>query len=363
MQAAVCHTFGQPLVIQEVEIDPPGPGEVKVHLAATGICHSDIHMIRGEWGGDLPVVAGHEAAGVVTEVGINVTLTQPGDAVVVSLLRSCGRCFYCSTGSIHLCEGTFALETETRLHSHERAPILQGIGVGAFAEDVIVDQSQVVQVPADLPLDRAALLACGVITGLGAVINTARVPPGSSVVVMGTGGVGLNSIQGAVLAGAQRIIAVDLLEMKLAAAQTFGATDTINARQQDAVEAVKDLTAGRGADYVFVTVGSTVAVAQGFGMLAKHGTLVIVGLPESGALAALPVADFPLYERRVIGSFMGSTRLRVDVPRLAELYRQGRLKLDELITARYPLGQINEAIAAMESGAALRNLLMFSSAV
>ena len=363
MQAAVCYEFGQPLVIEEVEIDRPGQGEVKVHLAATGICHSDVHVMRGEWGGDLPVVAGHEAAGVVTEVGANVTLTQPGDAVVVSLLRSCGRCFYCTTGSIHLCEGTFALETQTRLHSHDRAPIRQGFGVGAFAEDVIVDQSQVVSVSAELPLDRAALLACGVITGVGAVVNTARVPPGSSVVVIGTGGVGLNSIQGAVLAGAQRIIAVDLLEMKLTAAQAFGATDTINARQHEAVEAVKDLTAGRGADYVFVTVGSTVAVAHGFGMLGKQGTLVIVGIPESGATVALPVDQFPFNERRVIGSSMGSTRLRVDVPRLAELYRQGRLKLDELITARYPLGQINEAIAGMESGAALRNLIIFPSGV
>ena len=360
MKAAVCYAFGQPLVVEEVEIDPPQPGEVKVRLAATAICHSDVHLIRGDWGGQLPVVAGHEAAGVVEEVGANVTLTKPGDPVVVSLLRSCGRCFYCMTGAPHMCEGVFALESERRLRNQRGEPLRQGIDVAAFAEYAVVDQSQVVPVPADMPLDRAALLACGVITGLGAVVNTAHVAPGSSVVVIGTGGVGLNALQGAVLVGAHPIIAVDILDTKLAAARAFGALHTINAAQHDPVAAVKELTSGRGADYVFVTVGNPLAVAQGLGMIRPAGTVVLVGLPAKKATVALPVFDFVGNERKIIGSVMGSTRLSVDVPRLVDLYRHGRLKLDELITNRYPLEQINVAIEEMETGEVLRNVIIFS---
>src|SRR5262245_60861658 len=232
MKAAVCYAFGKPLVVEEVEIAAPQSGEVKVRLAATAICHSDVHLIRGEWGGDLPVVAGHESAGVVEEVGENVTLVRPGDAVVVSLLRACGRCFYCTTGLPHMCGARFALERESRLRNQRGEALHQGIRTAGFAEYAVVDQSQVVKVPSDMPLDRAALLACGVITGLGAVVNTARVGPGESVVVIGTGGVGLNAIQGAVLAGAHPIVAVDRLDVKLAAAREFGATHTINAAQQ-----------------------------------------------------------------------------------------------------------------------------------
>ncbi len=359
MKAAVCYEFGKPLVVEEVSLDPPQRGEVKIRLAATGICHSDVHFIRGEWGGEVPVIAGHEAAGVVEEVGKNVTLTKPGDAVVVSLVRSCGRCFYCVTGMPIDCEAKWPLETETRLRNQRGTPLRQGIQVAAFAEYVIVDQSQVVPVPEDMPLDRAALLACAVITGVGAVVNTAKVEPGSSVVVIGVGGVGLNSIQGAVLAGAYPIIAVDLLDTKLTAAQTFGATHTVNAGQETAVKIVRQLTSGRGADYVFVTVGSEAAMTQSLKMIRRRGTVVLVGLP--GRETTVPLAVFKLVteESRIMGSAMGSTRLSVDVPRLVNLYLQGRLKLDELITARYPLDQINEAINAMEKGEALRNVIVF----
>jgi NDMA-dependent alcohol dehydrogenase len=360
MKAAVCYEFGQPLRVEEVEIDAPRKGEVKVRLAATGICHSDVHLIRGEWGGDLPVVAGHEAAGVVEEVGDDVTLTHPGDRVVVSLIRSCGRCFYCATGSPQQCEGTFALQTESRLRTKRGVPLRQGLLTAAFAEYTIVDQSQVVPVPDDMPLDRAALLACGVITGVGAVTNIARVTPGSSVVVIGLGGVGLNAVQGAVLAGAFPIIALDVLDTKLVAARTFGASHAVNAVRADALSVVKDLTGGRRADYVFVTVGSPAAVAQGLTLVRREGTVAIVGIPDRGAGVPLGIAELVLTGKRVIGCLMGATRLRVDVPRLVALYQQGRLKLDELITARYPLEQINEAIAAMERGEALRNVVVFA---
>ncbi len=360
MKAAVCYEFGQPLVVEEVELDPPQKGEVKVRIAAVAICHSDIHLLKGEWRRDLPVVAGHEASGIVEEVGEGVTLTKPGDHVVVSLLRTCGRCFYCTTGSPHLCEGKFALSQESRLRNSRGEPIVQGIKTAAFAEYSVVDQSQVIPLPDEVPLDSASLLACGVITGLGAVVNTAKVEPNSSVVVIGIGGVGLNAVQGAVIAGAHPIIAIDLLDHKLTAAKTFGATHTINAAQQEApAEIVKGLTSGRGADYAFVTVGSTAAVEQALGLIRRGGTVVLVGIPAESATIPLRIAHQVWNERRLLSSSMGSTRLSVDVPRLVALYQHGRLKLDELISARYPLEQINEAIESVEKGEALRNVIVF----
>jgi len=360
MKAAVCYEFGKSLTIEELELDPPKKGEVKVHLAATAICHSDLHALRGEGSAHVPLVAGHEAAGLVEEVGESVSLTKPGDRVVVCLMRSCGRCFYCTLGFPHLCEGDFALNKESRLRNKRGEVVNQGMRTAAFAEYCIVDQSQVVRVPENMPLDRASLLACGVITGLGAVINTAQVETGSSVVVIGTGGVGLNAVQGAALAGAHPIIAIDLLDNKLKAARAFGATHTMNAVEREATEkAVKELTSGRGADYVFVTVGSAAAVAQALSLTRKRGSVIIVGMPAPGATASFQVNPFVRGEQRIIGSFMGSTRVGVSVPRLIDLYQHGRLKLDELITGRYPLDRINEAIEAVEKGQALRNVIVF----
>jgi Zn-dependent alcohol dehydrogenase len=360
MKAAVCYEFGKSLTIEELELDPPKKGEVKVHLAATAICHSDLHALRGEGSAHVPFVAGHEAAGLVEEVGESVSLTKPGDRVVVCLMRSCGRCFYCTLGFPHLCEGDFALNKESRLRNKRGEVVNQGMRTAAFAEYCIVDQSQVVRVPENMPLDRASLLACGVITGLGAVINTAQVETGSSVVVIGTGGVGLNAVQGAALAGAHPIIAIDLLDNKLKAARAFGATHTMNAVEREATEkAVKELTSGRGADYVFVTVGSAAAVAQALSLTRKRGSVIIVGMPAPGATASFQVNPFVRGEQRIIGSFMGSTRVGLSVPRLIDLYQHGRLKLDELITGRYPLDRINEAIEAVEKGQALRNVIVF----
>jgi S-(hydroxymethyl)glutathione dehydrogenase / alcohol dehydrogenase len=360
MKAAVCYEFGKPLTIEELELDPPKKGEVKVRLAATAICHSDLHALRGEGSAHVPVVVGHEAAGVVEELGENVSLTKPGDRVVVCLLRSCGRCYYCTLGLPHLCEGDFALNKESRLRNRRGEVVNQGMRTAAFAEYCIVDQSQVVRVPENMPLDRAALLACGVITGLGAVFNTAQVEPGSSVVVIGTGGVGLNAVQGAALAGAHPIIAMDLLDNKLKAARGFGATHVINtAEQKDAQQEVKQLTSGRGADYVFVTVGNAAAVAQALGLTCRRGSVIIVGLPAPGATASFQINPFVRGEQRIMSSFMGSTRLSVSIPRLIDLYQHGRLKLDELISGRYPLERINEAIEAAEKGLALRNVIVF----
>jgi S-(hydroxymethyl)glutathione dehydrogenase / alcohol dehydrogenase len=359
MRAAVCYEFGQPLVVEDIAIDSPLDGEVLVRMVAAGICHSDIHLIRGEWEGDVPVVAGHEGAGVVEAIGPGVTNVAVGDSVVVSLLRSCGRCFYCQTGSPFACDHQFALASSTRLHSHDGQPIRQGISTGCFAEFAVVEQSQLARVPDGFPMECAALLACGVITGLGAVVNTAQVRPGSSVAVIGVGGVGLNSVQGALLSGANPIIAVDTLDGKLESARDFGATHGVNATSLDAIEQVKALTGGKGADYVFVTVGSASAAAQGLAMIRTGGTLTLVGMPARRDTFPVNVYEAVGRGVHIHGSRMGSTRLSVDIPRLVALYREGRLKLDELITARYPFEQINSAIVSSERGEALRNVVVF----
>ncbi len=359
MKAAVCYEFGKPLVVEEIELDPPEAGEVKVRLAACAICQSDIHYMNGAWGGTLPLVLGHEAAGIVEAVGPGVSLAKPGDHVVVSLIRSCGRCFFCCQGMPTLCEADFALDREPRMHRPDGAAIRQGLRTGAFAEYVVVDQSQVVPIPESVPLECAALLACGVITGCGAVLNTASVAAGSSVVVIGTGGVGLNSVQGAALAGAQPIIALDLQAPKREAALAFGASHALDAAQPDVGDSVRSLTRGRGADYVFVAVGSAKAIEQGMGLLRRAGTMVVVGMPPAGVKAELEAVDLADYSYRVLGSKMGATRLAVDVPRLVAHYRHGRLKLDELISARYPLDQINQAIADASRPETLRNVIVF----
>jgi len=359
VKAAVCREFGRPLVIENLEIDPPGNGEVKVKLAACAICHSDIHYMEGAWGGTLPAVYGHEASGVVEETGPDVALIKPGDHVVVALIRSCGRCYYCVRGQLNLCESTFPLDRKSPLSDANGAPVVHGLRTAAFAEYALVDQSQVVRIPEAMPLDSASLLACGVITGLGAVVNTAGVPAGSSVVVIGTGGVGLNSVQGASLSGAFPIIGVDLADNKLEAAREFGATHTLNPSREDIVNTVRSLTQGRGADYVFVTVGSGPAISTSVGLLRRSGTAVVVGMPAVGIKTEIEALDFADNSQILMGSKMGSARISVDVPKLVALYEQKKLKLDELVTARYALDDINEAISAVKNSEALRNVIVF----
>lgn len=359
MKAAVCHEFGTPLKIEDVTLSKPGQGAVRVKIAACAICHSDIIYMDGAWGGTLPAVYGHEAAGVVEEVGPGVSHVEVGDHVVVTLIRSCGECHYCAQGHHVICEGSVPLDAAPPLTADDGSALVQGLRCGAFAEYVVVDGSQICAIPKDIPLDSASLLACGVMTGLGAVWNTAQVPAGSNVVVIGTGGVGLNSVQGAALCGAKTIIAMDLAEDKMEAAKTFGATHTVNAGANDAAEQIRKITDGRGADYVFVTVGALPAIEQSVGFLAKAGTTVLVGMPGAGAIAKIEPDDIANAAQRIIGSKMGSSKVRVDIPRLVDLYQQGRLKLDELITGRYPLSEINEAIDSVRRGEALRNVIVF----
>jgi S-(hydroxymethyl)glutathione dehydrogenase / alcohol dehydrogenase len=360
MKAAVCYEYGKPLVVEDVDIDPPKKGEVKVRMAATAVCHSDIHIIKGELpGGKLPLVAGHESAGYVEEICEGVTQVKVGDSVVVSLLTACGQCRYCTRGMPHLCEAKWPMNTESRLHNKKGQSMTHGTKTATFAEYAIVDQSQTVPIPKDMPMDAAALLACGVITGFGAVVNRARVRPGESAVVVGIGGVGINSIQGARFCGAYPIIAVDVLDNKLQMARNFGATNTINAKNTDPIKAVKEMTGGRGADFVFITVGSSEAVKQGISMCGPRGTTVCIGLPPVQQTMAISPHEFIRFEKTLTGSFMGTTRLKIEIPELVEFYKAGSLKLKELITAHYPLEKINEAIDAVVKGEALRNVIMF----
>ena len=359
MKAAVCREFGQPLVIEDVYIAAPQEGEIQVKISACAICHSDIFYAEGAWGGQLPAVYGHEAAGIVEQVGPGVSTLKPGDHVVVTLIRACGHCHYCAQGIPVTCETQFPLDSRSPLTTAEGKLIAHGLRTGAFAEYVTVHASQAVAIPNTMPLDAASLLACGVITGFGAVVNTARMRPSSDVVVIGAGGVGLNCIQGVALGGANRIIAIDIAKSKLQAALDFGATHSLDARCSDLVQQVQDLTSGRGADYVFVSVGAKAAFQQAFTLCGRAGAIVLVGMPPDGVTTDLDPGTVASLNQRILGSKMGSARIQIDIPYLIDLYQQDRLKLDELITGRYPLERINEAIASVNRGEALRNVIVF----
>lgn len=358
MRAAVCREFGRPLVVEDVEIDAPGPGEVLVDVAACAICHSDVTFIDGDWGGELPAVYGHEAAGTIAETGPGVTGLSPGDKAVVSLIRSCGSCFYCRRGEPAFCTGTFGRDRRSPLTDGSGAEVGYGLQTAAFAEQVVVHESQIARVPADMALDSASLLACGVITGVGAILNTAKVEPGSSVVVIGIGGVGVNALQGARLAGAERIIAVDVVDEKLHLARRFGATETLDGRRADLADAVRELTAQRGADYVVASVGAAPVMERAVSLCRRGGTAVLVGIPPIGATMTLDAIAVPDDGLRILGSKMGAAVLEDDVAKMVGYYREGSLLLDELISSRRPLEEINDAIDEVRTGSALRSVIL-----
>lgn len=357
MKAAVLYGVNQPLVIEDIEIDEPQANEVLVKTSASGVCHSDLHFMEGKYPYPLPAVLGHESAGVVEKIGSAVTRVKPGDRVVVAFIASCGICDNCVTGKPHLCNNTGALGRMGRIKLKGQ-PMLQFANMSAFAEKQLVHENACVHVPDAVPMEVAALVGCAVMTGVGAVTNTAKIPVGSTVAVVGAGGVGLNIIQGAKLAGASRIIAVDLLENKLAAAREFGATDVVDASSGDAVQQVQQLTGG-GVDYAFEAIGLAKTAEQCWAMIKRGGTAVIVGMVPVGAVVSVPGPEF-LSEKTIRGSFYGSTRQTYDMPWLMELYRQKRLKIDELISRRYPLEKINEAYEALKNGEVNRSVLTFN---
>lgn len=357
MKAAVCRAVGEPLVLEEVVLRPPGPGEVQVKVAAVAICHSDLGYLDGHWPSRMPAVFGHEACGRVVALGDGVLGVAPGDLVVVTLIRSCGQCRACRRGKPFLCSAKYEWGNGV-LSLPDGTVVEQGLYTGAFAEAVTVHASQIAKVPDDFPVELGALLACGVITGTGAAINTAQVTPGSSCVIIGAGGVGLNAIQGARLAGASTIIAIDLAEEKLEAAREFGATEVLRADMKGLRRAVMGLTEGEGADFVFVTVGVISAYQGAPALAAKGGMVVMVGMPPSGARMEVEPVIVAASAQTLKGSFMGATVVQRDIPYLVELWRQGRLKLEELISGRYAFDQINEAIADARQGAVRRNVIL-----
>jgi S-(hydroxymethyl)glutathione dehydrogenase/alcohol dehydrogenase len=361
MRAAILHEIGKPLAVDDVDLEAPRPDEVCVRIAATGVCHSDLHYIRGDLPYPLPVILGHEAAGVVEAAGSAVATVRPGDHVVLLFAPACGRCRYCDAGRPHLCEMRYRVRGKmpdgtTRLRWRGRE-VHHFTCVSSWAERVVVPESGVLRIGEEIPFTVAALLGCAVTTGVGAVMNTAQVRPGTSVAVFGTGGVGMNVIQGARIAGAAVIIAVDLLEHRLEAARRFGATHTINAGEEDPVRTIHTLTHG-GADYAFEVIGRAAVVRQAVDSLARGGVAVAVGLPAAREEYAVPGPALVLNERTLHGCFYGSARLRHDIPRLLELYQGKRLLLDELVTATYPLDRVNDAVAALDRGEGLRGLLV-----
>ena len=356
IKAAVCTAFDSPLVIEDLDLRAPGAGEIEVTLEAVAICHSDIHFAEGAWGGDLPAVYGHEAAGRISAVGPCVSELAEGQRVVVTLIRACGTCPNCATGKPTICETP--RPATSPLSRPDGTSVVQAMNCGAFAERVVVDQSQVVPLSDDMPPEAVALMACGVITGVGAIVNAGRLRAGEDVVVIGAGGVGLNAIQGAKIAGARRIVAVDMTEEKLETAKSFGATDGVLATGE---APWKDLMRilGRGADIVAVTVGAIPAYNDAPRYLGWGGRMVMIGMPHSGAMAEYEPVILAYMAQGMTGSKMGDVVIRRDIPWLADLYTQGRLKLDELVSGRWSLDQINEAIADTKAGGAKRNVILF----
>jgi S-(hydroxymethyl)glutathione dehydrogenase/alcohol dehydrogenase len=360
IQAAVFRAPKAPLTIEEVEIDEPAPHEVLVRTVASGVCHSDLHYVHGLLPLRPPAILGHEPAGVIEAVGRDVASVAPGDHVIACTSLYCGNCAQCIAGRPHLCADRASCQrvpgAPPRL-SQNGAPLHQFVDLAAFAEKMLLHERAVLKIENDIPLECGALLGCAVTTGVGAALNTAQVAPGSTVAVFGAGGVGLSVIQGARIAGARRIIAVDLLENKLAMAKHFGATDTVNASSGDAVREIKRISQG-GVDYSFEAIGNRQVAEQCFYCLAPRGTATLVGAIPTGQKIELNAGHF-FVEKRIQGCYMGSNRFRLDMPKYLDFYRQERLNLDDMVSRRARLKDVNEAFRAMEAGEVARTVLMF----
>jgi S-(hydroxymethyl)glutathione dehydrogenase/alcohol dehydrogenase len=360
VKAAVLNARKQPLEIADVQIDKPGPREVLLRTAASGVCHSDLHLINAGPMGGVPTVPGHEPAGIVEQVGSDVGYVKPGDRVIACLSIFCGVCDFCTTGRTHLCGGRVfdRRKGDPPRLSRNGTPLAQMSQLSSFAEQMLVPENALVKIPDAMPLDGAALIGCGVTTGLGAALYRARVEVGSKCAVVGCGGVGLSIIQGCRIAGATRIVAVDTRDWKLELARKVGATDGIDASEGNAVDRVRELTGG-GVDYGFEAVGSNATARQAYDMTRRGGTTVVVGVILSREELSLPGFDLVMSEKQVLGSTMGSVGFRVAMPRFVDLYLSGKLLLDEIISARRPLEEINLCFDEMRQGSAARSVIVF----
>ncbi|MBP6777382.1 MAG: Zn-dependent alcohol dehydrogenase [Piscinibacter sp.] len=363
-RAVVCRTLNEPVVVEDIVVEGPRRGEVTIKLAACGVCHSDLSATNGTIPFPPPIVLGHEGAGLVVEVGEGVTEFAVGDAAISSFVSMCGKCRYCATGRPQLCDQSAkALYTlpdgSVRTRDAAGRPLNVFSGCGVMAEFATLHVDNVVKAPTDVALDRCALVGCGVMTGFGAVCNTAKVWPGAVAVVFGAGGVGLNAIQGCVVSGAAVVVAVDTSDAKLDMARLFGATHVVNAAtEENVVRRLRQLTDG-GADFSFECVGLGAVLAQAYGCLRKGGTAVMVGVAGPKDQTTIRTSTLTFEEKTLTGSYFGSARPREDFPRLLSLYRAGRLKLDELITRRYPIDDAPEAFADLASGRNARGVIVF----
>ncbi len=363
MKGAVLNQIPGQLEIEEISIDKPTSDEILIQTSNAGLCHSDLHFMEGHWQTRLPAVMGHEAAGIVEAVGENVQYVKPGDRVITCLSIFCGTCNFCLSGRMSLCQNFSATArpkgAPPRVTNKSGDSLAQFARLGAFAEQMLVHQNAVVSVRDEMPLDKAALIGCGVTTGMGAVFRTARIEPGSTVCVIGAGGVGLSAVQAARIAGAGRLIVVDITAEKLAKATEVGATDVVNGAETDAVEAVKELTGG-GVDYAFEAIGLKKTVEQAWGMLAVGGTATVIGMMPFGETVEIPGYEIFMQEKTLQGSMMGSNQFRTDMPRFVDMYLDGRLLLDEMVSQHLPLEKINDGYAAMQRGELARTVVDFS---
>lgn len=360
MKAAVLREVNRPMDVEDVHVSKPGPNEVLVRTAAAGVCHSDLHFYNGTYPFKLPVVLGHESAGVVEQVGSAVTYVKPGDHVITCLSVFCGQCEYCLGGRMSLCQEPAVRRgpgEEPRL-SKNGTMIGQFAQLSSFAEQMLVHEHAIVKIRPDMPLDRAALIGCGVMTGVGAVIHTAKVEPGATVAVIGCGGIGLSCINGAAISGAGRIIAVDTVPSKLELARKFGATDVVNAKEKNVVGEVVEMTGG-GVQYSFEAIGLKATAEQAFQMLRRGGTATIIGMIPPGTMVQVHGPDF-LWEKKLQGSMMGSNRFRVDMPRFVDFYLSGKLHLDDMISRRIKLSDVNSGLKALETGEVARSVILFN---
>ncbi len=362
-RAAVMYDYNAPLVIEELAVKDPGPGELVVRIAASGVCHSDLSVLRAVLPYPPPAVLGHEGAGVVEELGPGTTGFEVGDHVVLSSILTCGDCHYCNRGQSHLCEAgvNAAMMGQEIAFQKGDVEIARLFGLGTFSRRVVVRQRATIKIPKDVPLHRACLIGCGVMTGVGAALNTAKVQKGDTVVVFGCGGVGLNTVQGASIAGASRILAVDTVARKLEWAKSFGATETLDAGsvQGEISDHIRSLFDGLGADVAFEAIGSPDVIRQAFLSVKRGGKAVVVGVAGFGVDVNIPACLIPLEERSLMGSLYGSANMQRDVPRLIDLYKEGRLKLDELVSREIALDEVNAAFDAMDKGEVVRSVIRF----
>ncbi len=357
MKAAILENIPGELAIDDIDVGALGPRAVLVQTVAAGLCHSDLHFMEGKYPHPVPVVMGHESAGIVEAVGSQVTYVQPGDHVISCISGFCGHCRYCLRGQPNLCDNSSTMAGDAVRLRRGDQQVFQFAGLSSFAEQLLVHENFLVKIRDDMPLDKAALIGCGVTTGVGAVINTAKVRAGHTVAVIGCGGIGLNAVQAAAIVGAGRIIAIDRVASKLALARRFGATDVVDASTVDPVLAVAELTGG-GVDHAFEAIGLAATAQQAFNMLAKGGTATVIGMVPLGEKVEIDGFQL-LVEKRLQGSNMGSNRFRIDMPQYIEWYLQGKLKLDELVSGTMPLEKINDGFATLKQGEVARQLVTF----